>query len=241
MTSLASVRQARGLTLVEVLLCVGIMGILLSILLPAAARARDSARQTVSCSNLRQIFSTIEIYANDSGGRYPAIVEGRMYQVSDAVWVSYSYWQIASVWPGVIYNYLAIDEIPDVFISPGSLRHEFPSSYAYSTSFAGSPLLWREEAAARPEYRRGQRVSDVTYPSAKVLLWDEELGFLRDEPRCIEVDLAERVPTATADGAVRVRIPVDATVPVVNPFQHPLDHQRLHNTRHGVAGVDYLD
>lgn len=239
MTRLASMRQARGLTLVEVLLCVGIMGILLSILLAPAARARDAARQTVSCSNLRQLYSVIGIYANDSDGRYPAIIEGRMYQISDAVWLSYPYWEIASVWPGVIYNYLAIDQVPEVFISPGSPRHEFPSSYAYSTSFVGSPLLWRGGADARPEYRQGQRVSGVTYPSAKVLLWDEELGFLRDEPRRIGDDLAEGVPAGIADGAVRIRTPVEASAPVLNPFGHPLDHQRLHNTRDGVAGVDY--
>lgn len=87
MATHASVRQAREVTLVEVLLCVGIVAILLSILLPSVAGVRDAARRTVSCSNLRQIYSTFGIYANDSDGRYPAVIEGRMFQVGDLVWI----------------------------------------------------------------------------------------------------------------------------------------------------------
>lgn len=124
-------------------------------------------------------------------------------------------------------------------MSPGSRRKDFPSSYVYSTSFVGSPLLWRGGATARPEYRQVQRVSGLRYPSGKVLLWDEELGFLREQPRHVGDDLAEGTPAITADGAVRVRTPAGATAPVVNPFRHPLDHQRLHNTRDGVEGADF--
>lgn len=239
MSNRGGLRSDRGLTIVELLVSIGIVAVLLSLVLPPLSRARGAARQAVSGSNLRQIYSIFVMYTKDSSDLYPAIIEGRAYQIDELLWVNYPYWQIATTWPGVIYDAIAINREPGVFISPGSRREGFPSSYVYSTSFVGSPLLWRPGAAALPEYQHGQRTSGVVYPSAKALLWDEELGFLQKEPRRIGGDLAEGAPLAAADGSVQTRTPAFASDPVPNGFRHPLDHQRLHNTKNGVAGSDY--
>ncbi len=58
----------RGFTLVELLVVIGIIGILIGILLPALAKARASARATVCLSNLRQLYNGFLMYANDSRG-----------------------------------------------------------------------------------------------------------------------------------------------------------------------------
>lgn len=52
----------RGLTLVEVLLVIGIMGCLLAILLPAVQAARESARLTKCADNLRNIGLALANY-----------------------------------------------------------------------------------------------------------------------------------------------------------------------------------
>lgn len=232
-------RSVSGLTVIELLVSIGTVAILLSLLLPPLAGARSSARQIASSSNLRQISSTIAMYAKDSDDLYPAIIEGRMYQIGNSMSIGYPYWQINTVWPGVIYDYLPFDETPEVFISPGSRRNAYPSSYVYSTSFVGSPLLWRPGSAALPEYEHGQRTSDVAFSSSKALLWDNELSYLPREPERIGGDLAEGAPIAMADGSVQVLIPASANTPVPNPLWHPSDPRRLHDTENGVKGLDY--
>jgi prepilin-type N-terminal cleavage/methylation domain-containing protein len=58
-------------TLVELLVVVGIIAVLISILLPALVKARESAKQVVCLSNLRQLHLSFHMYVLDWKGRVP--------------------------------------------------------------------------------------------------------------------------------------------------------------------------
>lgn len=56
----------RGLTMVELLVVIAVIGLLTSIMLPSLAGARAAARAQVCASNLRQVATANELYAGEN-------------------------------------------------------------------------------------------------------------------------------------------------------------------------------
>lgn len=64
-------RQRNAFSLIELVVVIGIIGLLLAFLLPALEKAREQANNLRCAANLNQIGVSLVMYANDNYGHYP--------------------------------------------------------------------------------------------------------------------------------------------------------------------------
>lgn len=236
-------RTGIGFTLLEVLVSIGVIGVLLALILPALSQARGSARVLQSQANLRALYVGVMMYVEGEQA-FPCIVDDMLYPDIDGTTFSHTYWEVENVWHGIIYPYFPHDENLEAFFSPGlsEWSPQVVPSYAYSHSFVGQPTIWSGRPLADAAGLEGPaRPGAVRFASSKVLLWDRALGFEDDR---IEHDddenIAQATPTCFADGSVHMLVPASASAAVPNPLNaRSTGGMKLHNTRHGVLGRDY--
>ncbi len=64
-------RGVVGFTLVEMLVVIGIIGILMSLLMPSLSRAKAKANQIKCLNHMRQLGVSLRLYAEDYDGQFP--------------------------------------------------------------------------------------------------------------------------------------------------------------------------
>ena len=69
-------KKRRGFTLIELLVVISIIAILISILLPALAKARELANRAVCLANIRGIIQAMTVYAQSNDNTFPVLAIG---------------------------------------------------------------------------------------------------------------------------------------------------------------------
>ncbi len=242
----------RGLTLIEVLVVIGIIGLLIAILTPVLTGARGLALEAVSLNNARQCWSIVEDYATANQDYYPRCKPNIVYGppgmggVSVATEVGASFLTTAH-WYGVVRDIAPFHEFRQVLESPGRATPEdigFAASYKFLPAFTVRGTLWTPAAASMTPERLADlatniRRSEVSYPASKVGMYDSDASYVRTPPARVDGLPNMKVAMVFADGHGSARNPQDASEPVPNallPGQPPI---RLHDTAGGAQGRDY--
>jgi prepilin-type N-terminal cleavage/methylation domain-containing protein/prepilin-type processing-associated H-X9-DG protein len=87
-------RRRCAFSLVELLVCIGIIAILLGILLPILSSARRESRRAACLAGLQQWSATFAVYLNDNRGRQPP--RGDVYNISPANGTPLFWWELLS-------------------------------------------------------------------------------------------------------------------------------------------------
>lgn len=71
---LGGAKGQKAFTLIEILIAVGIIGVLLALLIPALVSAKRQAKSVSCLSNLHQLGLAVELYEQDNGEMLPPLV-----------------------------------------------------------------------------------------------------------------------------------------------------------------------
>lgn len=240
-------RRRSAFSLIELLVSIGIIGVLLAILLPALWGVRSVGEKSITLANLRQTHTIFELYTQRSDETYPWYDGIAFIPLSPpdepGGSIRPGYWDLSIYWPGLMHEVAPWREHFNTWLGGGAKRDDPPwknmasslevTSFEYTRSFMARPEAWRVGVVDDPKLYRPVRVGDVQAPAAKVLLYDRELAHLRADP---DADRDSR-PMAFADGHADEHRLSKASAPVALPGWESGDP--LHDTASGVRGRDY--
>lgn len=250
--------HCRGLTMIEVVVCIGILGILLAILLPAISSVRQHSIRLECLVNARMLFTYVSVYASDHADRPPSWIEpGVNYESTPTRWREFA---SQDFWAFEDDRWL---DYTGMAASAGTLYCPANSWYPESDySIAMPDYCITSSLYARPSYLDPgmpasgwqstlgggiQPLHRVRFPSAKTAVFEFFVYHGWNGRRCegcendaagLEYHGADRAASvAFFDGRAELRQASEAVQPV---YRYPIWNSYIYNTTpNGVLGRDF--
>jgi hypothetical protein len=247
-----------GWTLIETLVSVGVIGILVALLVPVIGRARERAGETRHVAYSRQCAELVLGWTVEHADTFPSARPDVVYP-TDAEGVggvsigsdAGARWRTADLWPGVVLGRSGMLEWAEVLFAgrfdSGVPHQVLAPHFMLSNSFVADPRLWSSvdsttmSSDVLMQFLRDVRLTEVSSPSRKVMIYDRGLYYLRRREEGLLYGLPDvRTPMSFADGH-GAATPISGVAP---PAHNPLNdtstaNVAIHNTPNGVHGVDY--
>lgn len=245
-----SARTAAGFTLVELLLCVFVVALLLSLFVAGLAGAKKSAAATGTASNLRSCTQLVLQYTADWRDTFPIVYpaghDGEFVVSGGGAWTArvYRYFDNSEYWHLAV----AMSGEPASALQPGFYRTGDPTdlrspgpSFAMSCAMFASPDFFDLTLRTGESQYRAVRHSEVRHPALKALLIDyssiiregRSLGWGGGVVHATFVDGS--VYSAKGD---RFKPGVASGEGTYRGWAHPLDMYPGGHTDGGVRGTD---
>ncbi|MBS0192435.1 MAG: type II secretion system protein [Phycisphaerales bacterium] len=256
--------SAGAFTLIELLIAIGIIGVLISLMLPALGKMRITARQTKGMANLRSVATTFAQYAGQyqvypfiqPGGRIqgphgemdvPEGFIGCSWIRPGAMIMSSDPFEMEWMWAAAMSKFIDVETNYPTWVSPG-LPERLPDSediepreqisIRLSNAFIARPELFGPNAKDDPKMIAPCKPEDVLSPSSKVMLFDAHVAYYPKRPAVVDSHYDAPTPMAFADGHADAKNPVNAKEGVPNVMRGG-SKIKLHSTPNGIRGQDY--
>jgi prepilin-type N-terminal cleavage/methylation domain-containing protein len=235
-------------TVIELIVCIFIVGLLVAIAVPVLSDARNRARFASSLSAHRQLTQSLSVYTQNNRDTHPYIVAGQLPQRWDpdiALGPNNGLMPVvqAREWINLLRptSPALIDLVyPPVMWFPDSRERDdelgrYRGSFQASPTLFAAPAYFSESTPLTPAMLRATRVHEIAFPSAKIILRD--LASSDYNPPNLPAPSAFLDSYAFGDGSARIIRQRDLDAPVVT---RPLcgSPEPGMTTRNGLAGRD---